>query len=628
MKLFFTLFLLLPCLLLAQTPTYIGSAQCAGCHSGAYGSQYPQWQTSLHSKIHQVPSSTNITGDFVTNTSISMGSSYGNAIVTVRTSGGKYYSTVGGTEYEIAYTYGGGWKQRYLVKIDSSYYILPFQWNSKGYLNNSSGVWASYTPATWFNSDGSPKPINNNSFRSKSWDKNCMGCHVSGYKVDMSIAGVDTFWVGTWGASKTAADINVGCESCHGPASLHPANAFSSDKKIVNPSKLTNKDRELEVCGQCHNRASSWRGAGLVGTHEYGKDEINNLYYVPGDTLSKYMRFDGTPNISGGPGVWPDLETPRQHHQQYQDFLKTKHYSTVYEKINCATCHTSHAASTNPHQIRKTLTVSSTTFNIKDEDNTLCLACHATYAPFSAIPKTWVSDPITYKDSIGDIVNQHTMHGKYDPENIDNTGGIGRCSSCHLTKTAVTANSYDINGHLFNVVSPKKTLDYKNVSSPTLGMINTCSNCHTSTNPNASVMTNVPKFGITDTTYTNWKQVSDIALAETLWNYWQSWGFTGVKEVPSTTPIAYNLSQNYPNPFNPSTKIIVDVAQRNIVKLSIYNIVGQQVATLMDKEMQPGKYEVTWSSRNDYGEPVASGVYLYCLEVGSMKLTKKMLLVR
>src|SRR3990172_6849868 len=92
---------------LAQTATYVGSQTCQPCHSGAPGgNQHVPWSQTLHSKIHAVPSASTVKGDFAQ--AVSMGTSYGNSQVVLRTSGGKYYAKVGatGTEYEIAYTYG------------------------------------------------------------------------------------------------------------------------------------------------------------------------------------------------------------------------------------------------------------------------------------------------------------------------------------------------------------------------------------------------------------------------------------------------------------------------------------------------------------------------------------------
>jgi len=68
--------------------------------------------------------------------------------------------------------------------------------------------------------------------------------------------------------------------------------ATTGDKtKIVNPAKLTSNLRKLEVCGQCHNRAYVVGRQGKVGSHEYGKDEINNKYFTPGDSLGLFMNL-------------------------------------------------------------------------------------------------------------------------------------------------------------------------------------------------------------------------------------------------------------------------------------------------------------------------------------------------
>lgn len=612
----------------AQTATYVGSQNCGICHNGLIGpTKYLDlWKATLHSKIHDTPTPQTVTGDFTTNTTISMGASYGNAVVTVRAASGKYYAKIGasGPEYEIAYTYGGGWKQRYLVKIDKSYYILPIQWNSKGYIDNSSGSWAVYTQGTWFNADGSVKPVATNSFRTKSWDKNCMGCHVSGYKIDQSITSTDTSWVGSWGASSTVADINVGCESCHGPGSLH---ATTGDKtKIVHPGKFTNNLRKLETCGQCHNRASSWNGPGVVGTHEFAKDEINNKYFVPGDVLSNFMRFGGTPNQSGGPGLWPDGQTARQHHQQYQEWQLSKHFTNQSTPMNCFTCHDPHGNTPNAHEIKNKLTIGTDDYTTQNDDNTLCLACHAGLGPFTGITKAMVKDEVTNRTAIGAIVNAHTKHKTYDPLNLNNTGGTGRCSKCHLAKTAITAKAYDIHSHTFLVISPKKTLDFQAVSTPTLGQLNSCAaSCHR----NPSTGSAIPTLNVgTDATLADWREATDIALADTLWRYWKANFPTSVELIADGTPENFSLNQNYPNPFNPGTSIQFNVSKRAGMKLVIYTLLGQEVKTLVNQEMNPGTYKVTWNGRNDYGEYVPSGTYLYRLQSGKFSTTKKMLLMK
>ena len=86
---------------------------------------------------------------------------------------------------------------------------------------------------------------------------------------------------------------------------------------------------------------------------------------------------------------------------------------------------------------------------------------------------------------------------------------------------------------------------------------------------------------------------------------------SGMKET-SGVPRGFALLQNYPNPFNPSTTIRFDVATRSRVRLSVFNMLGQKVAQLVNEEMSAGSYERTWSAR------VASGLYVYRIEAVSV----------
>ena len=92
-------------------------------------------------------------------------------------------------------------------------------------------------------------------------------------------------------------------------------------------------------------------------------------------------------------------------------------------------------------------------------------------------------------------------------------------------------------------------------------------------------------------------------------------------------PTSYALSQNYPNPFNPNTEIKFDIPVRSHVTLTVFNVLGQRVATLVDKEMPPGSYVADWNSTSDNGKEVTSGVYFYKLEADDFIQTKKMLLL-
>jgi poly(3-hydroxybutyrate) depolymerase len=97
---------------------------------------------------------------------------------------------------------------------------------------------------------------------------------------------------------------------------------------------------------------------------------------------------------------------------------------------------------------------------------------------------------------------------------------------------------------------------------------------------------------------------------------------SGVETTP-TIPTVFNLEQNYPNPFNPSTTIRYDIPARSHVVLTIYNILGQSVAELVNTEKNAGRYETRFDA-----SALASGVYLYRLQAGSNVQTRKLMLLK
>lgn len=93
-------------------------------------------------------------------------------------------------------------------------------------------------------------------------------------------------------------------------------------------------------------------------------------------------------------------------------------------------------------------------------------------------------------------------------------------------------------------------------------------------------------------------------------------------------PATFSLGQNYPNPFNACTQICYSISREARVLLAIYNVSGQQVAVLLDKEQSPGTYQVAWDGRDALGNQTASGIYFCHLRAGDLSQTRKMLLLR
>lgn len=98
--------------------------------------------------------------------------------------------------------------------------------------------------------------------------------------------------------------------------------------------------------------------------------------------------------------------------------------------------------------------------------------------------------------------------------------------------------------------------------------------------------------------------------------------------APASTPSDWTLLQNYPNPFNGSTVLPFVVPRDARVTLHVYNLQGQRVRTLIEGEVAPGYGEVSWDGRDQHGRPVAGGVYLYRLESGVIRETRKLLFLR
>ncbi len=93
-------------------------------------------------------------------------------------------------------------------------------------------------------------------------------------------------------------------------------------------------------------------------------------------------------------------------------------------------------------------------------------------------------------------------------------------------------------------------------------------------------------------------------------------------------PVAFGLSQNYPNPFNPTTVVSYQLPVASQVTIKVFDILGKEVATLMNGAQEPGYYSVQWNGRSDAGVPLASGIYFYRMRAGQFSAINKMLLLK
>jgi len=210
-----------------------------------------------------------------------------------------YRIKVGNRTYEVMYLMGGNgpWKQRYVVKIGQSHYITPVQYNDKV------KTFAAYHPGDW-DLDGPTAPKN-------SWERRCGACHSTGLTVSFD-AGTGEYLTGY-------AQMNVGCEACHGAGAAHVASQSADD--ILNPRDLLDgtvegvQKAEL-TCGQCHHRGSGGLLAGSPSATGYPLNVDDGLFAPRGRVRSLLHHRNGPvlPREGQPDGVRPDAGRPNGRH--------------------------------------------------------------------------------------------------------------------------------------------------------------------------------------------------------------------------------------------------------------------------------------------------------------------------
>lgn len=363
-------------------------------------------------------------------------------------------------------TYGGGvYKQRYLTAAGASIHMLPLQYNSRG--DETAGertrkVWRDYHMDWWINDPtGTPtfktQPANNNAA-----DIQCASCHFNGYNVTKDGSGV-------FSASGVAdpngelhpvtgdhQELNIGCETCHGPGSEHIA-AGGAGESIVTPQNLP-PERESNICSQCHSRP---QGNDSLGIKKDGPLNSANKMMMAGTSRADFLANYTSRHDAASGDMWTDGLHSKSHHQQYTDFIQTSMYRNGSQLETCSSCHGIHGPGTDRNQLSGT------------SDDSLCLSCHS-----------------------GVVSSDHQ---------IDKTGyDMGaRCIECHNVKTSSSGagnnvtGTYphgDISSHRLDV--PDKT--QVGTAKMPVPFTNVCGSCHYA-QPDLSLSKNgVAYWGIDD----------------------------------------------------------------------------------------------------------------------------------
>lgn len=399
---------------------------------------------------------------------------------------GNYYITIGENMMPVVATQGGTgtWKQRFLVRVPAAdgsdgytgeNYVSPIQYNERA------DEYVLYRPEFWYDAANQPRFGSSSTVahiatnNGATFSKECIGCHTTGIR-DLGQDGNTGEWFySAFPAALHNPDdpsyfdydhdgindlVNIGCESCHGPGSKHILGS-GDPTQIVNPDKLDTA-KANEVCGQCHSRVNSVP----EGHYGFPYDEAAHKAYTPGSD-SPLADFFTDASMR-----WPDGITSKANHQQYFDFLESPKPGFRFHPVKCVECHNSHGESSNDHQIREFIVESEElTIPIETDNNTLCLACHATHGDFSDITKEMVADYDANHATIAEVVSAHTKH----PYGPDRRMGLSRCITCHNPTVAKSASEYDIHSHTFQVLEPERTLHHLEEG----GMPNSCGvSCH------------------------------------------------------------------------------------------------------------------------------------------------------
>lgn len=350
---------------------YVGAAKCAECHQD----YYDDWNDTLHAKMIQPPVANGpdktILADFN------------------QPSADRNFNLD-----EVKWVIGSRWKQRYIGEVDGNEVVFPAQWNVE------EKKWAPYRGRGdwWY-------PYHED-WKTRSNFKLCAGCHSTG---------VDHY-------TQSWAELNISCESCHGPGKAHSDDPLIDN--IVNPARL-DLDRSMEVCLSCHQ-------AGKPPGTEYAWP----VGYQPGLKLSKFWEAFKPERGKETSEFWPN-GAAHKNRVQGNAFAQSR---MEHEGIQCTVCHDSHGSR---HQ---SMTVKSA------ETNALCLTCHG---PAKDIGPDYES------------ISDHTHHAP--------TSAGSKCIECHMTKTGKNAVPFESRNHTFDFISPADTIDY--------GAPNSCNVCHSDETP-------------------------------------------------------------------------------------------------------------------------------------------------
>ena len=521
---------------------------------------------------------------------------------------------------------------------------------------------------------------------SSHYSEACIKCHTTGYVPGAANNGFDDFpfvfpsvlQPGMFDSMKAVYPdammrANIQCESCHGPGSAHQGDL--SNSKMV-------KSLDSKNCAWCHDEGThhafpeQWNHSGEDAT------EFDGRGFEGGHAKGAFVGYAGgrsgcSPCHSGAGYVqWVHEGRPMDGNGLPAATLVLPEATN----ISCAVCHDPHDAS-NIHQLRSGggQLGDGTTYSFAQYGTgTQCMDCHRSRryaADYASNVNNQSSHYGAHHGPQADMLlgKNAPDYGIQFPSSPHAVAGGNACVDCHMAGELLDAEGEisKVGGHSWNM-NDAEGVDHVEACEPCHGNVGDSfkvkkyylngnadldgngiaqglqlevhglmgqlhdllphdANGNVSiTNNNADSVALTPaimragyvyfwieedrSFGIHNPAYT--VSLLKAAIEE-------MGGVTSIEYPGTEMPNDYQLSQNYPNPFNPTTTINFSIPEQSNVKITIYDVVGNQIAVLEDGVKSAGNYSVEWNASNN-----ASGIYFYKLESNNFVQVRKMVLMK
>lgn len=449
----------------------------------------------------------------------------------------------------------------------------------------------------------------------------CLQCHTTGWDTTVANYGADEY-VKADPTAKLGYVItdsvnfykkaNVQCEDCHGP--LGGQDGFLNPNHWPFVTNSPNKpDYSSQLCGKCHSGHSPFLEQWSMSKHALSTAPslsfvVKNKSCVKCHVAQNFISYMNNPAaykdtiLVTGSDIQPItcVACHNPHDAKYPAQLRE---DVTYKKVICDECHYAEIDTVNlnaaPHEQSGLALSGDKNFGYRYPNQTYINSAH-TYAATERCINCHVN---MSPNPDGSINTGHT----FEPR-------VQACEGCH-SDYASSVNTSD----------STKMFDYRGVQTTTDSLINALQALlkNASSADSATLKFKEANYNLLAVESDGSHGVHNTRLIQKLLrDAIASYTTTGIAKE-NNMPETYSLSQNYPNPFNPVTTIKFSVPEGSNVKIVIYDIVGKQVATIVNGYYSQGSYSVDWNANS-----FASGVYFYRIEAKNFNMVKKMVLIK